>query len=181
MVRVQQIERSLQSMNIVLIGFRGAGKTALARILSEKLQMQLFSIDKMVEEQEGKRIREIVAEKGWNYFREIESQIVEKVSTYDNSIIDTGGGVVENPTNIENLKKNGYIIYIQASLKDIKHRILNDPDRPKLNPTLDAEDDLNLTYNRRIPLYEEYADYRVNTSTTPLEKCAEQIINFVGM
>lgn len=168
-------------MNIVLIGFRGAGKTALAKLLAEKLQMNLYTIDKMIEEKEGKKIREIVAEKGWNYFREIETQLIEQVSEYDNVIIDTGGGAVENPSNIDNLKKNGYIIYVQATLKDIKQRILNDPDRPKLNPTLDAEDDLNLTFNRRIPLYEEYADFKVNTSTNSLEKCAEQIIEFVGM
>lgn len=168
-------------MNIVLIGFRGAGKTALARILAEKLQMPLYTIDKMIEEKEGKRIRDIVAEKGWKYFRELEAQFIEQVSEYDNVIIDTGGGAVENPSNIDNLKKNGYIIYVQASLKDIKQRIINDPDRPKLNPTLDVEDDLNVTFNNRIPLYEEYSDFRVNTSTTPLEKCAEQIIEFVGL
>lgn len=168
-------------MNIVLIGFRGAGKTALARILAEKLQMPLYTIDKMIEEKEGKRIRDIVAEKGWKYFRELEAQFIEQVSEYDNAIIDTGGGAVENPSNIDNLKKNGYIIYVQASLKDIKQRIINDPDRPKLNPTLDVEDDLNVTFNNRIPLYEEYSDFRVNTSTTPLEKCAEQIIEFVGL
>lgn len=168
-------------MNIVLIGFRGAGKTALARILAEKLQMPLYTIDKMIEEKEGKRIRDIVAEKGWKYFRELEAQFIEQVSEYDNVIIDTGGGAVENPSNIDNLKKNGYIIYVQASLKDIKQRIINDPDRPKLNPTLDIEDDLNVTFNNRIPLYEEYSDFRVNTSTTPLEKCAEQIIEFVGL
>ncbi|NPV11858.1 MAG: shikimate kinase [Ignavibacteria bacterium] len=168
-------------MNIVLIGFRGAGKTALAKILSEKLNMQLFSIDKMIEEKEGKRIREIVAEKGWQYFRELETQIIEQLADVENSIIDTGGGVVENPTNIDNLKKNGYIIYVQASLKDIKQRILNDPDRPKLNPTLDVEDDLTVTYNRRIPLYEEYSDFKVNSSTTSLEKCADQIIEYLGL
>ncbi len=168
-------------MNIVLIGFRGAGKTALAKLLSEKLQMELYTIDKLIEEKEGKKIREIVAEKGWNYFRDVESKIIEQVSEKDNSVIDTGGGAVENPSNIDNLKKNGYIVYVQASLKDIKQRILNDPDRPKLNPTLDAEDDLSITYQRRIPLYEEYADFKVNTSTMPLEKCAEEIINFIGM
>lgn len=168
-------------MNIVLIGFRGAGKTALAKILADKLNMQLYSIDKMIEEKTGKRIREIVAEKGWQYFRELESQLIEQLSDVENSIIDTGGGAIENPTNIENLKKNGYIIYVQASLKDIKQRILNDPDRPKLNPTLDVEDDLTITYNRRVPLYEEYSDFRVNTSNTPLEKCADKIIEFLGL
>jgi shikimate kinase len=168
-------------MNIVLIGFRGAGKTALAKILAAKLNMQIYSIDKMIEEKEGKRIREIVAEKGWQYFRELEAQLIEQISDVNNAIIDTGGGAIENPTNIENLKKNGYIIYVQASLKDIKQRILNDPDRPKLNPTLDVEDDLNITYNRRVPLYEEYSDFRVNTSNTPLEKCADKIVEFLGL
>lgn len=167
-------------MNIVLIGFRGAGKTALAKILSEKLNMQLYTIDKMIEEKEKMKIREIVAQKGWPYFRELESKMIEEVSQLDNAIIDTGGGAIEDPTNMDNLKKNGYIIYVQASLKDIKNRILNDPDRPKLNPTLDVEDDLNITYQRRLPLYEEYADFRVNSSTQTLEKCAEEIIEFLG-
>jgi shikimate kinase len=167
-------------MNIVLIGFRGAGKTALAKILAEKLNMPLYNVDKMIEEREGKRIREIVSEKGWQYFRELESNIIEQLSNVDNAIIDTGGGVVENSTNIDNLKKNGYIIYVQSSLKDIKQRILNDPDRPKLNPTLDMEDDLNVTYNRRLPLYEEYSDFRVNTSIKSLEQCANEIVKFLS-
>ncbi len=167
-------------MNIVLIGFRGAGKTALAKILAEKLNMPLYNVDKMIEEREGKRIREIVSEKGWQYFREVESNIIEQLSNVDNAIIDTGGGVVENSTNIDNLKKNGYIIYVQSSLKDIKQRILNDPDRPKLNPTLDIEDDLNVTYNRRLPLYEEYSDFRVNTSIKSLEQCANEIVKFLS-
>jgi shikimate kinase len=167
-------------MNIVLIGFRGAGKTALAKILAEKLNMPLYNVDKMIEEREGKRIREIVSEKGWQYFRELESNIIEQLSNVDNAIIDTGGGVVENSTNIDNLKKNGYIIYVQSSLKDIKQRILNDPDRPKLNPTLDIEDDLNVTYNRRLPLYEEYSDFRVNTSIKSLEQCANEIVKFLS-
>ncbi len=167
-------------MNIVLIGFRGAGKTALAKILSEKLDMQLYTIDKMIEDKEKMKIRDIVAQKGWPYFRELESKFIEEVSQLDNAIIDTGGGAIEDPTNMDNLKKNGYIIYVQASLKDIKNRILNDPDRPKLNPTLDVEDDLNITYQRRIPLYEEYADFRVNTSIQTLEKCAEEIIKILG-
>jgi len=88
--------------------------------------------------------------------------------------------VVENSTNIDNLKKNGFIIYVQSSLKDIKQRILNDPDRPKLNPTLDVEDDLTVTYNRRLPLYEEYSDFRVNTSNKSLEQCADEIIKYVN-
>ncbi len=167
-------------MNIVLIGFRGAGKTALAKILSDKLQIPLYSIDKIIEEREGKKIRDIVSENGWTYFRELESRVIEELSNLDNVIIDTGGGAIENPINIDNLKRNGYIVYVQSSLRDIKNRILNDPDRPKLNPTLDVEDDLNITYERRVPLYEEYADFRVNTSVKSLEECAKNIIEFTG-
>lgn len=167
-------------MNIVLIGFRGAGKTAIGKILSEKTGMELYSVDKIIEQMEGKKIREIVSSKGWPYFRELESKVIEELSNKDDIIIDTGGGAIENQFNIDNLRKNGYIIFVSASLKDIKKRILSDPDRPKLNPTLDAEDDLVVAFNRRLPVYEENADFKVNTSTNFIDECVNQILKFIG-
>ncbi|MCX8009916.1 MAG: hypothetical protein N3A61_02085, partial [Ignavibacteria bacterium] len=85
-----------------------------------------------------------------------------------------------NFMNIDNLKKRGFIVYVSASLKDIKNRIIHDPERPKLNPLLDVEDDIILSYNHRAPLYEDYKDFKVNTSTNSIEECAEQIIKAIG-
>ncbi|MBM4176424.1 MAG: shikimate kinase [Ignavibacteria bacterium] len=163
-------------MNIVLIGFRGAGKSSLADILSKKLSMRVISSDALIEEHEEKSIQEIVEKNGWEYFRDVESAVIEKISDEDESVIDTGGGVVENPLNIDHLRVRGFIVYVSASLKDIKNRIIHDSTRPKLNPLLNTEDDIVFAYNRRNPLYEEFMDFRVNTSTHTIEECAAQII-----
>jgi shikimate kinase len=163
-------------MNIVLIGFRGAGKSSIAKILAKKLSLKVISSDELIEKQENKSIQQIVAQNGWQYFREIESEIIEKISEEDESVIDTGGGVVENPLNIDNLRKRGFLVYVSAGLKDIKNRIINDSTRPKLNPLLNTEDDIVFAYNRRVPLYEEFMDFRVNTSALSIEECVEQII-----
>lgn len=163
-------------MNIVLIGFRAAGKTTISKILKEKLSMDLFSTDKIIEDRENKSIKEIAEEKGWKYFREIEFKVIEDVSEYNNCIIDTGAGAVENPINIDNLKKNGFLIFVYVSLKDNKLRIMKNSHRPKLNPLLNLEDDITVAYNRRLYLYEEAMDLKVNTSKSSPEDCAEQII-----
>ncbi len=166
-------------MNIVLIGFRGAGKSVLAKLLGEKLSMKVIHTDSLIEQAEKKSILEIVNEKGWPYFRGLETKIIEKISSEDDSIIDTGGGAVEDPINIDNLRKKGFLVYVSASLKDIKNRILKDTTRPKLNPLLNNEDDIHFAYNRRAPMYEEYMDFRVNTSTHSIEECAEQIMKAI--
>ncbi len=163
-------------MNIVLIGFRGAGKSSLADSLSKRLSMKVICSDALIEEHEKKSIQEIVVKNGWQYFRDVESSIIEKISDEDETIIDTGGGVVENPLNIDHLRIRGFLVYVSASLKDIKNRLLHDSTRPKLNPLLNTEDDIVFAYNRRAPMYEEFMDFRVNTSTHSIEECVEQII-----
>jgi len=163
-------------MNIVLIGFRGAGKSSLAEILSKKLSMKVISSDDLIEKQENKTVQEIVVENGWKYFREVEASIIEKISDEDESVIDTGGGVVENPLNVDHLRIRGFLVYVSAGLKDIKNRVMHDSTRPKLNPLLNIEDDIVFAFNRRAPMYEEFMDFRVNTSTHSIEECAEQII-----
>jgi len=80
-------------MNIVLLGYRGTGKSVVSKILSHKLKRQLFSMDNLIALKAGKTIPEIVEQLGWPRFRELESQIAEQLAadTRD-AIIDCGGG-----------------------------------------------------------------------------------------
>ena len=79
-------------MNIVMLGYRGTGKSVISKILSVKLRMELYKIDDLISRSAGKTIPEIVAEEGWESFRKKESEIVAKVSCKaKNSIIDCGG------------------------------------------------------------------------------------------
>ena len=104
-------------MNIAMLGYRGTGKSVISKILSKKLRMKLYKIDNMISESVGKSIPEMVEQDGWESFRKLESEIVTEVSKKArNSIIDCGGGVILNDSNIENLKKDGVCIVLTASL-----------------------------------------------------------------
>ncbi|MBU2584886.1 MAG: hypothetical protein KKH32_06100, partial [Bacteroidetes bacterium] len=76
----------------------------------------------------------------------------------------------------DHLRIRGFLVYVSAGLKDIKNRVMHDSTRPKLNPLLNIEDDIVFAFNRRAPMYEEFMDFRVNTSTHSIEECAQQII-----
>ena len=96
-------------MNIVLIGYRGTGKSAVARVLAEGTGREVVSTDARIVEVAGRSIPEIVDKHGWEYFRDIESRVVDEVATRDGIIIDAGGGVVIRDRNTEALRKNGNI------------------------------------------------------------------------
>ena len=82
-------------MNIILLGYRGTGKSVISRLLARQLKCPLFSLDSMIEEAVGIPIPEIVSMWGWARFREIESKIVEQaVEEAKDAVIDCGGGVV---------------------------------------------------------------------------------------
>lgn len=146
----------MNKKNIVLIGMPGSGKTTIGERISNNINMELYSIDKCIEKQEGKTVNDIF-QLGEDYFREIESKFIEYISKKVGVIIDTGGGVIKNPRNIELLKKNGYIIFINRPLQNI----IKDIDiehRPLLK---DGIEKLHKLYNERYTLYKDYCDYEL--------------------
>src|SRR3989338_7128109 len=104
--------KSVNTRNIVLIGMRGSGKTTVAKLLSRKLNKEYIELDELIVEKVGMSIPKIVKKFGWDYFRHQESDIAEKVSSYNDKIISTGGGIVSKSKNIETLKKNGILILL---------------------------------------------------------------------
>jgi shikimate kinase len=84
-------------MNLVLIGYRGTGKSLIGRILENRLRMPCISMDEEINKRAGMSIPEIVEKYGWNRFRDIESEVALGLSARDNVIVDTGGGVIERP------------------------------------------------------------------------------------
>ncbi|HIE42621.1 MAG TPA: hypothetical protein EYP95_05280, partial [Nitrospinaceae bacterium] len=102
-------------MNIVMLGYRGTGKSVISKILSKELRRKLFSIDNLIVQAAGKPIPELVAQEGWLSFRKLESDIVIQVAgKARSSIIDCGGGVVLDEKNIDILKKGGKCVLLTA-------------------------------------------------------------------
>lgn len=154
--------------NIVLIGMPGCGKSTIGRMLAKKLKMNFCDLDDYIEKVEKKSIPEIF-QYGEEYFRNIESTSVKSASTMKNTVISTGGGVVKRKENINILKKNGTIIFINRPIEYIVKDI-NIESRPLLK---DKKEKIYKLYEERLDLYKMYKDYEIN-NTSSLENAVEK-------
>ena len=167
-------------MNIVLLGYRGTGKSVISKKLSHKLRRRLYKTDDLISRSVGKSIPEIVMHDGWKYFREKESNIVAEVSDQaKKSIIDCGGGVVLNDVNIKNLKKDGVCIVLTASLETIIKRIKNDQNRPPLKEGISFEEEQKTILEEREKKYLAAADFICDTSNCQPADTVQAIIEFL--
>lgn len=162
-------------MNIVLIGFRGTGKSSVAEALYKILRMQRVEMDAEICKLAGLRIPQIVESFGWEHFRELESQVAAKLAGKDRLIIDTGGGIVEREQNMEKLSQNALCCWLTASINTIIERIGDDPNRPRLYPNLTLEGEIAEILQRRSPLYERYANCQFSTDTFSSDEIAVSI------
>ncbi len=158
--KVETIFRNLykDKMNVVLIGMPASGKTSVGMVLSEKLNKIFVDTDSLIVESEKLPIPEIFSQKGENVFREIESREIFEISKCNSKIIATGGGAVLNKKNIEALKGNGRIYFINRPLD----MLVATPDRPLSSNRADLEK----RYNERYSLYTEYADVVIDGTGT---------------
>jgi shikimate kinase len=161
--------------NIALIGFMGAGKTAVSRLLAEKLGKELVELDSLIELKVGKSIPDIFKEDGEAAFRRLEIEVTREVAGNRNQVIACGGGVVLNQINIDRLKKGAVVVNLTASPEVILQRVLDDSSvRPLLensNKALNIRELLKF----RQPLYERAADIMIDTSEMDIETVAERI------
>jgi shikimate dehydrogenase len=161
-------------MNIVLIGMRGSGKTAVGKILAQKLGRELIEMDELIVSKAGLSIPEIVARHGWERFRDLEEEVVAKLSKRRNIVNATGGGVVVREPNITRLKQNGLLVWLTANVDTLLQRIGEDDSRPLLKGKTRRED-MEITLAERQPLYQKAADIAIDTEGKTPEAIAETI------
>jgi shikimate kinase len=163
-------------MNIVLIGYRGTGKSAVGRLLAARLGRELVSTDAEIVKRAQRTIPEIVAQQGWDYFRDLESDICQELSSRDHLIIDTGGGAILRPQNIEAFKKNGTAFWLTASVETIVKRIGNDNQRPSLTGTKSFVDEIQDVLQERMPKYQAAADHVIATDNRSINQLVETLL-----
>jgi shikimate kinase len=200
--------RAASPLNIALIGFRGAGKTAVSTALAETLGSARYSTDEETTARAGaESVADIVRERGWAEFRRLESECVRALAAaQDGRVIDCGGGVVENPDNLRALAATSLVVWIYAELDDVLQRLFAEPlhnQRPLLgasggarasdntdkahiatpkDATPSAEvmrRDITENYARRLPLYAAAAVFTVNTSLLGVDEAAARIAEFL--
>ncbi|MFH1009116.1 MAG: shikimate kinase [Candidatus Latescibacterota bacterium] len=163
-------------MNLVLIGYRGTGKSVVGALVAERLGMKCIAMDASIVEKAGMSIPDIVAKHGWTTFRDIESEIARELAKLDNTIIDTGGGVIERPENIEALQENSRIIWLKASVGMIVSRIGDSTERPSLTGGKSFTEEVAEVLERRTPKYMSAAQYGIDTDPLTPKEVANRII-----
>lgn len=164
-----------QKKNIVLIGFMGSGKTTVGLRLSYRLRMPVEDTDKLIELREGKKISDIFAKEGEEYFRQKETQMLEEISTRKyNRIISVGGGTPVRPENRPLLKKCGIVVYLRIKPETVYARLKNDTTRPLLQCEAPLSRIRELMDARRAA-YEECADIIVDVDSMTMESILQYL------
>jgi shikimate kinase len=166
-------------MNIVLIGYRGSGKSTVGRTVAARLGRTLVSTDAEIVKRAGQTIPEIVAEHGWDYFRDLESRVCKEFSGLDGLVIDTGGGAILRLENVRDLKKTGTVFWLTASVKTIAKRIGGDTQRPSLSGTKSFLEEIQDVLSERIPKYQAAADYVIATEGRSVAQIADEIVAMI--
>ena len=163
-------------MNIVLIGYRGTGKSTVGRLLASRLGHQLVSTDAEIVKRAQRTVPEIIAQEGWEYFRDLESDICRELAGRDQIVIDTGGGAILRTQNIDALKKHGTLFWLTASVETIAKRIGSDNQRPSLTGNKSFVDEIEEVLQERVPKYQAAADHVIATDHRSVTQLVETVL-----
>jgi shikimate kinase len=163
---------------IALIGFMGTGKTAVGKILAQRLDKDFIELDAMIEERSGKPVTAIFRDEGETGFRRLEIETTAKAARRKNAVIACGGGIVLNKISIERLAKNNVIVCLTASPAVILKRTGGDS-RPLLNVE-DRKSRIEELLKLRRPYYEQAAEIEIDTSRLTPEGVARKVMKRVA-
>jgi shikimate kinase len=164
-------------VNLVLIGYRGTGKSTIGKLVAAELDMPYISLDEEIVRRAGRSIPELVSAHSWDYFRDLESAVVADFANRDGLVLDTGGGVITRPSNVEQLRDSGMVFLLEATVADIVERIGGDTERPSLSGSKSFTEEVEEVLEARRPLYESAAHAVINTSALSADEAASEIIS----
>jgi shikimate kinase len=162
-------------MSIVLIGYRGSGKTTIGKKLASRLWQTFIDIDDLIVKRAGQTIMEIFEQQGEPYFRELEAQVVREVAQLQDHVIGLGGGTLMREENRKILKEKGHkLIYLKCEPEELLRRVQADPQtyatRPNLTHLGGGINEIKMMLDQREPVYRQVKDAELDvTRLTPDE------------
>ncbi len=165
--------------NIYLIGYRCSGKSTVGRALADHCGLGFYDTDEIITAGEQKTITEIVAGRGWPYFRELEKQCLQRVAKKKSKVVATGGGIVLHPDNIACMHSSGKVLWLRVKPQTVLHRLSRDPATESCRPALtrqDVEKEILATLAARRELYSQAADLSFRTDRMQPEEIVAAIL-----
>lgn len=171
-------------MNLVLIGYRGAGKSTVARLLALRLGWPWVDADVEIELKAGKSIAAIFADEGEAAFRDLESSVLAELLERDGLIVAAGGGAVLREANRRRLRERGRVVWLRAEPSALLHRTTGDATtrqrRPQLT-TAGGQAEVEALLRERTPLYEQCAELSLDTDRKDPGEIAAEIIRHFNL
>jgi shikimate kinase len=165
---------------IALVGIMGAGKSAVARILGERMGTLVADLDAMIEAEEGATVAELFERAGEPWFRRRESELLEKALAAGARVIACGGGIVLDPGRRELLRSRCHVVWLEVAAAEAARRVgAGAPGRPLLRGSAPAAR-LEALLAARAPLYAEVASARVATDGLTPEQVAARVLESAG-
>ena len=164
---------------IALVGYRGAGKSTVGRIVADRLGMPFVDLDMMVEAHAGEPISRIFETRGESAFRELEARSLAECAGTSRSVVATGGGVVVRESNRRTLRRFRFVAWLETDPRVLMERLASDPgERPSLTGRGMLEE-VETMLASRTPLYREVADAVIPTSGRTPEEVADAVIRAI--
>lgn len=158
--------------NIIFIGMPAVGKSTVGVVVAKRLGYEFIDTDLLIQKQEGKLLKEIIAESGNEGFLAIENQVNRDLQA-ERAVISPGGSVVYCQEAMQHFKEIGTIVYLRASYEEIEKRISNAKNR---GVVLKDGQTLKDLYEERRILFEKYADYIVDEDGLQLGETIEKVL-----
>ncbi len=171
--------------NIILIGYRGTGKTTVARLLAERLDIPAIDCDPEIERRAGKTIADIFAQQGEAAFRDMEAALIAELldRSSEPMVLSTGGGAVLNPDTRRRLRDSGHVVWLTAEPETILARLRGDgataTKRPNLT-SLPPLEEIRTMLECRRALYAETAHVVVPTDRRSVETVVDAVGEFIA-
>jgi shikimate kinase len=169
-------------MNIFMIGYRCTGKSSVGKSLAAALGWTFIDADSELVKEQGLSISDIVSKQGWDAFREMERDVIKRLSRLKDCVVATGGGAVLDEANVNHMKQNGMLVWLKARPETISKRMLDDKRTRNFRPALtskDLDDEIEETLASRRQYYEQAMDFFVDTDTVEVEEICRIIIKHI--
>ena len=162
-------------VNLALIGFMGAGKSSVGRLVADQLRLDYLDTDELIQSRTGRTINDIFAKDGEPAFRELEQQVTEELATRERTLIATGGGLPTRPANLASLKTHALVVCLWASPEKIWERVKDQTHRPLLHGP-EPQQKIRDLLAAREQFYRQ-ADVLINTDIRSVREVAQQVVH----
>jgi shikimate kinase len=171
-------------MNIFLIGYRCTGKTSVGRLLAATLQWPFVDTDQAIVGEQGRSIKAIVSDEGWDRFRLLEKKMLSAVCGNRMQVVATGGGIVLDPANVALMKQHGTVVWLKANVETIYNRMLKDVATDQNRPALTRKKlrrEIEDTLDERESLYIGAGDIEIETDDVAPDVLSARLLELINL